>query len=313
MIANHNKTSNLMGSIHQKYESLGQDPLVYLEGLKYAKPLTYWDYCEIDTLLSLQKSRTTLPDENVFILYHQVTELFFKMILSEIEQISNHPNLDARFFTERIGRINRYWGVLINSFSIMRDGMDTEQYLKFRTTLTPASGFQSAQYRTIEICSTPLQNLVSHRFRDSLPENPTWEELFSKIYWQAAGTNFQTGEKSLTLQLFEEKYLSEFIRTAKAFENKNLWFKYLTLHPECQANEDLIKALRELDEMVNLEWVMVHYRTAGKYLESDGDPKDATGGSKWKKYMHPRYQKRIFFPKLWSNEELENWGEEVKF
>jgi tryptophan 2,3-dioxygenase len=51
---------------------------------------------------------------------------------------------------------------------------------------------------------------------------------------------------------------------------------------------------------------MAHYNAANKYL-GDGDI-EATGGSNWQKYMHPRYQKRIFFPELWSQNEIENWG-----
>jgi tryptophan 2,3-dioxygenase len=55
---------------------------------------------------------------------------------------------------------------------------------------------------------------------------------------------------------------------------------------------------------------MTHYRTAEHYLESSGKPAAATGGSPWKKYMHPKYQKRIFFPELWSKDELDTWGHE---
>ena len=53
-------------------------------------------------------------------------------------------------------RISRYFDMLTTSFNIMREGMDPEQYGKFRHTLTPASGFQSAQYRLIEFASTEL-------------------------------------------------------------------------------------------------------------------------------------------------------------
>jgi tryptophan 2,3-dioxygenase len=53
---------------------------------------------------------------------------------------------------------------------------------------------------------------------------------------------------------------------------------------------------------------MAHYNAARKYLESGEEEVEATGGSDWKKYMHPKYQKRIFYPALWSEEELKNWG-----
>jgi tryptophan 2,3-dioxygenase len=52
---------------------------------------------------------------------------------------------------------------------------------------------------------------------------------------------------------------------------------------------------------------MAHYHAAAKYIGGG----EATGGSDWRKYMHPRYQRRIFFPDLWTAEELAHWGENV--
>ena len=49
---------------------------------------------------------------------------------------------------------------------------------------------------------------------------------------------------------------------------------------------------------------MAHYHAAGKYLGEAA----ATGGSDWRKYMLPKYQRRIFYPSLWTEEELKNWG-----
>ena len=46
-------------------------------------------------------------------------------------------------------------------------------------------------------------------------------------------------------------------------------------------------------------------------LKAEAGPQEATGGSDWKKYMHPQYQRRIFFPELWSEEELANWGKDA--
>jgi len=64
--------------------------------------------------------------------------------------------------------------------------------------------------------------------------------------------------------------------------------------------------MRHYDHTVNVRWVMAHYGAAEKYINS-GDI-ESTGGSEWQKYMHPRYQRRIFFPDLWSTKELDNWG-----
>ena len=66
--------------------------------------------------------------------------------------------------------------------------------------------------------------------------------------------------------------------------------------------------MRHYDHTVNVKWVMHHFNAARKYLESGEETAEATGGSEWQKYMHPRYQRRIFFPELWTQEELDNWG-----
>lgn len=64
----------LLKQIEHKYRSLREDPETYLKGLLHMRPLTYWDYIQVDALLSLQHPRTNFPDEMVFIVYHQVTE-----------------------------------------------------------------------------------------------------------------------------------------------------------------------------------------------------------------------------------------------
>lgn len=303
--------NEIIDRINTKYKAIKQDPDVYLEGLVWAKPMTYWDYIQTDALLNLQIQRTTLPDEMVFIMYHQINELLFKMILWEIRQISKNENLTAEFFSTRLMRISRYFDMLSESFNIMGEGMEVEQYMKFRNTLTPASGFQSAQYRMIEFCSTELINLIDFRFRATIDRDTPFEHAFEHLYWQAAGKNHSTGEKTILLQLFEEKYKDEFIRTMKEYNTTNLWVKFTELPKAVQENPELIQAMRHYDYTVNIAWVMAHYNAAGKYLDSGKATAEATGGSDWKKYMHPKYQRRIFYPQLWSKEELDNWGENV--
>jgi tryptophan 2,3-dioxygenase len=297
----------LLNRVADKFQQIGQNPSTHLEGLVWAKPITYWDYIQTDALLNLQVQRSTLPDEMVFIMYHQINELLFKMILWEIQQVSECEQLTTAYFAEKLSRISRYFDMLSNSFDIMRDGMEVEQYMKFRNTLTPASGFQSAQYRIIEFCSTELINLIDYRFRATIDRNTPYEHAYNHLYWQAAGKNHETGEKTTLIQLFEKRYKAEFIRIMEEYNQKNLWARFCQLPEEDRANPQLVQAMRHYDKTVNISWVMAHYRAAEKYLESKGQPAAATGGSDWKKYMLPKYQRRIFFPELWSKEELEKW------
>lgn len=302
---------NTIDQLDQKYKDLNQNLNTHLEGLLYSKPIDYWDYIQTDALLNLQVNRTTLPDEMVFILYHQVNELLFKMILWEIDQVANKKDITASFFETKIMRISRYFDVLTSSFTVMKDGMDIEQYNKFRNTLTPASGFQSAQYRKIEFASTELINLIDNRFRETIDRNTSFEHAFEHLYWQAAGKDYKTGKKSYTLTVFEQKYKDEFIRFAQFYNTHNLWTIFKSLPQEVKEDKDLIKAMRHYDYTVNITWVMAHYNTAKHYLNIGGKTAEATGGSEWVKYMHPKYQRRIFFPDLWTKQELEDWGKNV--
>ena len=85
----------ILKEIDLKYQAIHQKTETHLEGLLWSKPITYWDYIQTDALLSLQTQRTTLPDEMVFIMYHQVNELIFKMILWEMNQISYCENINS--------------------------------------------------------------------------------------------------------------------------------------------------------------------------------------------------------------------------
>lgn len=303
-------TKNILENLDSKFAAIGQKTDTHLEGLLWSKPITYWDYIQTDVLLNLQTQRSTLPDEMVFIMYHQVNELLFKMILWEINQICHNEKPDTAFFTERLMRISRYFDMLTTSFDIMGDGMEVAQYMKFRNTLTPASGFQSAQYRIIEFASTDLINLIDYRFRATIDRNTPYEHAFEHLYWQAAGKDHATGQKSFLILEFEQKYKAEFLRKMEEYNTINLWRKFKQLPEIDQRNPELVIAMRHLDHTVNIKWVLGHLNAARKYIDSGHGSGEATGGSDWKKYMHPKFQRRIFFPELWSEDELKNWGEE---
>ncbi len=295
----------LLEQLEEKYKATGQDIQSYLEGLLYADYVTYWDYIQTDTLLSLQKPRTPIPDEEIFIMYHQITELYFKLVLHEMKQVAAKEDLDAAFMTARVTRMNRYFETLTKSFAIMIDGMEVEQFLKFRMALLPASGFQSAQYRMIEILSTDFINLVGHAHRSEFNADSSIKEMYQKIYWKAGATELATGKKTHTLIQFEQKYSSTFIELGEQYRNNNLWRKFASLN---SSDEALLLAMKEFDLNVNVRWPMVHMKSAARYLRKNPEDIKATGGTNWQKYLSPPIQRRIFYPSIWTAEELENWG-----
>ena len=301
------KILDQISKLEQKYEVMGQDLSSYLDGLLYSDYLTYWDYIHLDTLLSLQNPKTRFPDERIFITYHQITELYFKLILCEIEQITDAPTIDTRFFIDRMNRINRYVSHLVNSFDIMVDGMEPQQFLKFRMALLPSSGFQTAQYRIIELTSCDLINLVDKENREKLA-NETIEMKLDNLYWKKGATELATGKKTLTLRQFEEKYFKTFADTAYNYEHKNLWQVYKRNFEDHESKNEIVNILREYDHLTNVAWRLSHFKSAVKYLQKDPEDIKATGGTNWQKYLPPRFQFVMFFPALYSEEEKTNWG-----
>jgi tryptophan 2,3-dioxygenase len=296
-----------IAQLQEKYEAMGQDMSSYLDGLLYADFLTYWDYIHLDTLLSLQSPKTPFPDEEIFIIYHQITELYFKLALHECEQIANKQPLTAEFFLARLKRINRYFEALTHSFEIMVDGMEKEQFLKFRMSLLPASGFQSGQYRMIEIYATDFINLVAKDKRQELRSAPI-EEQFEYIYWKFGATELSTGKKTLTLKQFEKKYSKTFIELAKTHTQTNFNALIQQLQYNQQDTQALKDELKRFDINVNVNWPLAHYKSAVRYLHREPEEIKATGGTNWQMYLPPRFQKRIFYPELWTVEEMDNWG-----
>jgi len=296
--------------LEEKYKDSGQDLSSYLDGLLYQRYLTYWDYIHLDTLLSLQVPRTHFPDEEIFIMYHQITELYFKLILHEQKQLVDDKSQRLDFFLEKVRRINSYYTALISSFGIMIKGMEREQFLKYRMALLPASGFQSAQYRMIEIYATPMQNLVHLSKRGDYSSNNSLEELYENIYWKNGATDMATGEKTLTLKQFEYRYTPRLIRIARQVKDNTIYSKYLKLSLEQQKNEELIEALKALDINANVNWPLMHMGSAHRYLGKESGNIDATGGTNWKEYLPPSFQKVIFFPKIYTDKEINEWGKQ---
>lgn len=302
------KLLQLLEKLKSKYEADGQDITTHLEGLYSKDYLKYWEYIHLDSLLSLQNPVTSYPDEFIFITYHQISELYFRMVLHELSQLREKQEIDADYFKTRMKRINWYFGQLIQSFDLIAVGLDQKQFLKFRSALYPSSGFQSVQYRMVEIASTDLIHLVDKKTRDFFEDYSALDELFKNIYWKKGAIDMTTGKKSLTLRQFEEKYDYLLLKLAHEFQNKNLYAIYKRLPFDIQKDSEVISMLKRFDTFVNINWPLAHYKYAVKYLHLPKEPVNSTGGTNWQKYLPPRFQKRIFFPDIWTEQEINEWG-----
>ena len=284
--------------LEEKFKASGQDMLSYLEGLLYADYLTYWEYINLDVLLSLQQPKTSFKDEKIFIIYHQITELYFKLIISEMEQIADEKELTEEFFQSRLERILMYFDHLISSFAMMWKGMEKEQFLKFRMSLLPSSGFQSAQYREIELMATDAFQLVTLSKRSQFDYHSPADDLFEHLYWQQGAIELASGKKTLTLKNFELKYGKKLKELIEGYRRKNL----------CHPSDELTDLMKKFDLKANVFWPLAHYKSAVRYLQKDPVDIAATGGTNWQKYLPPRFQKVIFYPELWTEKEMEEWG-----
>ncbi|MBC8156030.1 MAG: tryptophan 2,3-dioxygenase, partial [Bacteroidetes bacterium] len=223
----HESLNDKLDQLAQKFAATGQDLAGYLDGLLQADYLTYWDYIRLETLLSLQKPKTAYPDELIFVTYHQITELYFKLILHELAQIADAEPLTSAFFATRIGRVNRYFTLLEQSFGVLITGMDRDQFLKFRMALLPTSGFQSVQFREIEIVSTDFANLL-------VSEQPPAEtapiaDLYESMYWKRGATDLITQQQQMALVQFDRHYGPQLIRLAETYQSKNLYQRFAQL------------------------------------------------------------------------------------
>ncbi|MEY3443106.1 MAG: hypothetical protein RLZZ519_1387 [Bacteroidota bacterium] len=294
--------------IGDKYNALGQDMLSYLDGLLYSNLLTYWDYIHLDTLLSLQNPRTDFEDEKIFVIYHQITELYFNLIRHEMRQLREKSGQDLSVWLKHMRRMLNYFKNLCQSFDVMVEGMDPQQFLKFRMSLLPASGFQSAQYRMIELESTTAYNLMEPGERSKVTQDVPVAQAYASLYWKFGNLELKTGKKTLTLQMFEAKYDKDLQELAAEMAKGSICAMYRALPSELQANEELRAVLREFDLYANVFWALSHYKSAVRYLQGDPEMIAATGGTNWQKYLPPRFQKVVYFPELWTDEERAEWG-----
>ena len=303
-------------ALRAKYAASGQELIDFLDGLLEADYITYWDYIRLDSLLSLQQPRTPHHDEPIFIMYHQITELYFKLVLHELDAAvaAPMPGTDdwtpahTEALTEHVRRCTRYFGALEQSFAVMTDGMNREQFLRFRMALIPASGFQSGQYRMIEMAMARLNELVHLDVRAAYAGETDPLVLLDRIYWRGGATIAATGEKTLTLKQFEAKYAKEFSERAVGVHGRTISDRARVLEQRGELTDALREGLRELDHQVNVRWPMQHLKTAGRYLAKQPSDTRATGGTNWPKYLPPKFQLRIAFPFLWSDAERDSWG-----
>lgn len=297
-----------LNKLLDKYALSGQESVNFVKGLNSTQYLGYWDYINLETLLSIQQPRTVLADEKIFITYHQITELYFSLILHELKKVRSQQTSTEEEWLTLLDRVNRYFQQLILSFDVMIKGLKKEDFLMFRMALLPASGFQSVQYRLIEFACTELKNLIAQDARQTRNQDAAIESMYENIYWKSSNKVSPGKQKALTLTLFEEKYDHVLKNLIKQQQHANIAYRYEQAENNIKNNQQIIDGLKKLDKLANLAWPLKHFQAASQFLKSPQEVMSATGGTNWQSYLPPKYQCIQFFPFLWTEEEIQHWG-----
>ena len=255
--------------------------------------LSYNKYLRVSELIGLQDclSDPEHHDELLFITIHQAYELWFKVILHEIDAAIQLMNADGAVAAERtLRRVVEIEKLLVNQIHIL-ETMTPISFLGFREQLNPASGFQSMQFREIEFSSGLKDQSILHEFRN---DNFAYERLRARFesltladaFYQLLrrrGLNAPANDESLGQEENKKRYGK---RTRAVLE--------ILTHFEDRYQEfRLAEALLEHDEFFSL-WRSHHI----KMVERMVGGKRGTGGSEGIGYLRTTLEKR-FFPELW--------------
>ncbi|WP_206184855.1 tryptophan 2,3-dioxygenase [Thermoactinospora rubra] len=245
--------------------------------------LSYGAYLRIPELLKQQVPQSEAPDELLFITIHQVYELWFKLLLHELEAARDAMLKGelwrARHLFRRVHAVER---VLIEQVEVL-ETMTPQDFLEFRSKLAPASGFQSVQFRELEFLSGLKDPRYLTGLRDATEEEvarlcrrmdePTlWDAYLTALAQRGLGTSDQEIMGSL-LAVARDRGTYD-----------DLW----------QLAEDLLTH----DETAAL-WRMRHVQMVERQIGT----KSGTGGSTGAPYLRDRARLH-YFPLLW---ELRAW------
>jgi tryptophan 2,3-dioxygenase len=244
--------------------------------------LSYGAYLRVGELLSLQSPQASPPahDELLFIVVHQAYELWFKQVLFElsscVDEMSGGSAPRARHLLERVHAIER---VLIEQVAVL-ESMSPQDFLEFRTSLAPASGFQSVQFREIEFLSGLKEPAYLKRLKLGSEERARLERrLASPTLWDAF------------CWLLERRGLP--MPAADGIARRDSLLRLARERERFSGEFYLSEALLTHDELFAI-WRQRHVLMVERQIGT----KSGTGGTTGAAYLRSTLDKR-FYPELW--------------
>src|SRR4029077_14778917 len=233
------------------------------------RELSYGTYLKVPELLRLQQGMSKEHDELLFIVAHQVYELWFKVVLFELEAARDRIDADDIFFARHyLHRVHVSEQLLVEQIEVL-ETMSPQDFLAFRSKLAPASGFQSVQFREIEF----LSGLKEPKYVARLEETPEeLDRLRRRLDEPSVDDAFQA--------LLERRGSPTLLEVFRDRERHGELF-------------DLCEALLDHDEAFAL-WRARHVLMVERQIGG----KTGTGGSTGAQYLRTTLDKR-FYPELW--------------
>lgn len=258
--------------------------------------LTYGDYLRIDELLSLQRCRSVDPDtgepehdETLFIIIHQVYELWFKQVLHELDAFVEYLDADAPARGgHQLKRVLKILKTLVAQLDVL-ETMTPLEFSSFRSFLESASGFQSAQFRELEFLLGAKSTEHLHRFDANERERTALHRRFAEpSLWDAVLRFFARRGHAIPDDVLGRDV------TLPVVASPGVQRALIEIYRNEPALAALCESLTDLDEGLQ-EWryrhVMMVQRTIGT--------KGGTGGSSGAEYLRQTLF-RPAFPDLWA-------------
>ena len=252
--------------------------------------VTYGSYLRIDDLLSLQQPRSSGPehDEMLFIVIHQVYELWFKQLLHEFDRVVHLLTADDTHRTSHtLKRILTILKVMVAQLDIL-ETMTPLEFLSFRERLEAASGFQSDQFRQLEFVLGRKSLKVIARFPEGSRARAALERRFAEPTLWDAFLRYLSREK---YQVPEEQLTRDV--TASVEPSPRLQAILIDIYRGDAKNAEMCERLVDLDEGIQ-EWRYRHV----KMVERTIGVKPGTGGSAGAEYLRTTIGAPLF-PDLW--------------
>ncbi|MCJ1908091.1 tryptophan 2,3-dioxygenase [Planococcus ruber] len=257
----------------------------------FKESMTYGEYLHLDKLLDAQDGVSGHHDESLFIIIHQVSELWMKLILHELQAaIRNIDEDDLQPAFKQMARVSKIQTQIIQAWDVLAT-MTPAEYMEFRGDLGNASGFQSYQYRLIEFALGYKTKHVLKIYEKDAALSETLNEAFQKpgLYDAAIQKLARSGIK------IDEAVLNRDI-TMVYEPNESVKAAWKTVYRDVDTHWELYQLAEKLVDIEDSlqQWRFRHMKTVERIIGF----KQGTGGSSGVHYLK-KVLDQYFFPELW--------------